>query len=94
MTEVDKTLEEEDDIDGEDEDEGDEEGLVVVEVAYVEVLGQLFLQLFAPTFWSRWTRWYKPFTWILTILTRSICRSKKYRIIWEFVPRLENFRRF
>ena len=50
VTEVDKALEKEDDVDGEDENEEDEEGLVVAEVPHVEVLGQLLLQLFSPTF--------------------------------------------
>ena len=68
MAEVDKALEEEDDVDGDDENEEDEEGLVVAEVAHVEVLGQLLLQLFSPTFWRRWTRWNQPFTWILVIM--------------------------
>ena len=35
MTEVDKSLQEENDIDQNDEDEVDEEGLVVAEVAHV-----------------------------------------------------------
>ena len=35
MTEVDKSLQEENDIDQNDEDEGYEEGLVVAEVAHV-----------------------------------------------------------
>ena len=35
MTEVDKSLQEENNIDQNDEDEGDEEGLVVAEVAHV-----------------------------------------------------------
>ena len=35
MAEVDKALEEEDDVDGDDENEEDEEGLVVAEVAHV-----------------------------------------------------------
>ena len=35
VTEVDKSLQEENDIDQNDEDEGDEEGLVVAEVAHV-----------------------------------------------------------
>ena len=65
MAEIDKALEEEDNVDEDDKDEENEEGLVVAEVAHVEVLGQLLLQLFSPTFWSRWTRWNQPFTWIL-----------------------------
>ena len=68
MAEVDKALEEEDDVDGDDENEEDEEGLVVAEVAHVEVLGQLVLKFLPPAFWSRWTRWNQPFTWILIIL--------------------------
>ena len=43
MAEVDKALEEEDGVDEDDEDEKDEEGLVVAEVAHVEVLRQLLL---------------------------------------------------
>ena len=63
MAEVDKALEEEDNVDRDDENEEDEEGLVVAEVAHVEVLRQLLLQLFTPTFWSCWTRWNEPFSW-------------------------------
>lgn len=62
MAKVDQALNKEDDVDEQDEDEEDEEGLVVAEVAHVEVLRQLLLQLLPPAFWGCWTRWNQPFS--------------------------------
>ena len=83
MAEVDKALEEEDGVDEDDEDEKDEEGLVVAEVAHVEVLRQLLLQLLPPTFWSRRTRWNQPFSWILIVLMMMVMRMIESLMFWH-----------
>ena len=75
MAEIDKALEEEDNVDEDDKDEENEEGLVVAEVAHVEVLGQLVLKFFPPAFWSRWTRRNQPFTWTFILSLNDDCHD-------------------
>ena len=73
VAEIDKALEEEDNVDEDDKDEENEEGLVVAEVAHVEVLGQLVLKFLPPAFWSRWTGRNQPFTWTFILSLNNDC---------------------